>query len=275
MPAKRTRTTVGPPAKRRARLPRTPRPVVDHLTAFVRAQGTEMGERSAKRLDRAARAFRAERFAEACSLLVPLARAAPDIAEVRELYGLTLYRLERYQRALRELEAFRRLSGTTEQNPVLADCYRALGCWADVEALWKELGDVSPSAELVTEGLIVTAGARADRGDLESAIRMLERGWTAPASGTGSQAARRAHRDGQARTRGSRPRADDNPKRRSVQHRWRLPRRPRPHHLRRAYALADLYERAGRAPRARELFSWVARHDPGLADVIKRAGGLS
>ncbi len=51
---------------------------------------------------------------------------------------------------------------------------------------------------------------------------------------------------------------------------WQLPKRPRPDHLRRAYALADLYDRAGKTPRARQLFEWVARHDPRLADVAER-----
>ena len=51
---------------------------------------------------------------------------------------------------------------------------------------------------------------------------------------------------------------------------WQLPKRPRPDHLRRAYALADLYDRAGKTPWARQLFEWVARHDPRLADVAER-----
>ena len=38
---------------------------------------------------------------------------------------------------------------------------------------------------------------------------------------------------------------------------------------------ADLYDRAGRTPRARELFGWVATHAPDLADVRDRARTLS
>ena len=34
-----------------------------------------------------------------------------------------------------------------------------------------------------------------------------------------------------------------------------------------AYALADLRERSGDVPGARDLFEWVARHDPDLADA--------
>ena len=55
---------------------------------------------------------------------------------------------------------------------------------------------------------------------------------------------------------------------------WRPPKRPQGHHLRRAYALADLYDRAGRTPRARELFRWIAGHAPDLADVRQRAKAL-
>ena len=62
----------------------------------------------------------------------------------------------------------------------LADAHRALGNWADVDALWAELGEASPSAELVVEGRIVVAGAKADQGDLTSAIRLLEQNWKPP-----------------------------------------------------------------------------------------------
>ena len=222
----------GPPAREREPLPAAPHPAPDPRTELVRVLGTEQGKSAKRRFDAAAKAFRAERFKEALPLLVRLAREAPDLADVRELHGLVLYRLGRFKEAVRELEYFRELSGSTEQHPVLADCHRALGRWADVEALWKELGAASPSAELVTEGRLVLAGAKADRGELPAAIRVLEQG-------------------------------------------WRLPSRPRDHHLRRAYALADLYERAGRSPRARELFRWVESHDPRLADVSQRVRALS
>jgi tetratricopeptide (TPR) repeat protein len=128
----------------------------------------------AVRLADAGRAFGAERFPEAKRILGPLARQAPSSAAVRELHGLTLYRLGKYSEATKELEAFRELTGSTEQHPVLADCYRGLGRYDQVEALWRELRDVSPSAELVAEGRIVYAGSLADRGDLAGAIAEVE-----------------------------------------------------------------------------------------------------
>ena len=57
---------------------------------------------------------------------------------------------------------------------MLADCYRALGRYDAVEALWHELREASPSAELVAEGRIVYAGSLADRGLVREAIAEIE-----------------------------------------------------------------------------------------------------
>lgn len=160
-----------------------------------------------------------------------MADRAPDVVSVRELHGLALYRLGRWKAAAAELEAFRALSGSTEQHPVLADCYRALGRHQRVEELWEELRAASPGADLVAEGRIVAAGSLADRGQVREAIALLE-GARLPA------------------------------------------RQPREHHLRVAYALADLYERVGDVPRARRLFGLVAEHDPDLGDVSARLRAL-
>lgn len=51
-------------------------------------------------------------------------------------------------------------------------------------------------------------------------------------------------------------------------------RNPADRHLRQWYALADLYERAGDVPRARELFSRVQQHDPEAYDVPARLAAL-
>jgi tetratricopeptide (TPR) repeat protein len=182
-------------------------------------------------LREAGESFRRERFDEARRILRPLAKQAPRAASVRELYGLSLYRLGRWAQAAQELEAYRALTGSTEQDPVLADCYRALGRYAEVEELWDELRAASPRAELVAEGRIVAAGALADQGRLDEATRLLAASVSRPT------------------------------------------RKPRLHHLRMAYALADLYERAGDLPRARELFARIAASDPGgptAADTTAR-----
>jgi hypothetical protein len=51
-------------------------------------------------------------------------------------------------------------------------------------------------------------------------------------------------------------------------------RRPESRHLRQWYALADLYERVGDMPRARDLFTMVVRSDPELSDAAERLAGL-
>ena len=178
-----------------------------------------------QRLKEASKAFKRERFEEARKILRPLAEQAPTAESVRELLGLTYYRLGRWKPAAAELEAFRDLSGTTEQHPVLADCYRALGRHAKVAELWEELRAASPGAALVAEGRIVAAGSLADQGRLDDAIAA--------------------------------PRAPPSRRRSS----------PKEHHLRVTYALADLYERAGDVPEARQLFGIVAAADPELGDV--------
>ena len=54
----------------------------------------------------------------------------------------------------------------------------------------------------------------------------------------------------------------------------KVPSRPQDHHLRRMYALADLYERAGDLSRARSLFRDVATIDPDFVDVVDRVRAL-
>ena len=56
---------------------------------------------------------------------------------------------------------------------------------------------------------------------------------------------------------------------------WKAPKAPKFHHLRRAYALADLYERSGELPKARVLMGWVAGHDPEFADAAERAAAMN
>jgi tetratricopeptide (TPR) repeat protein len=151
--------------------------VADEL---ARVAGANQAPKLGQRLAEATRAFERERYREARSLLKPLADRAPGSAAVRELHGLTLYRLGQWRPAQRELEAFVTLTGSTEQHPVLADCARALGQHQRVEELWEELRAASPSAELVAEGRIVAAGSRADQGQLREGIELLEQGFKAP-----------------------------------------------------------------------------------------------
>jgi len=182
--------------------------------------------KAAAKLADAARAYAADRYQDALRILRRLSAQSPGSASVMELLGLTLYRLGRWPLAVRELEAHRALTGSYDQYPVLADCYRAMKRYDEAEALWTELRQASPSPELMAEGRLVAAGCLADKGELGAAVKLLE-------SSLGRS-------------------------------------RPRPLHLRQWYALADLYERAGELPRARDIFSQIAAVDPEAYDVRQR-----
>jgi tetratricopeptide (TPR) repeat protein len=139
--------------------------------------GRMAGRNRARALDalaRAADAYAEGRERDAARLLRPLRDSHPRAAGVRELLGLSLYRLGRYPDAARELDTFVELTGSVEQHHVLMDCARAAGDHGRVEELWSELAAVSPSAELVTEGRIVLAGSLADQGRVGDAISRLE-----------------------------------------------------------------------------------------------------
>ena len=141
---------------------------------IVRAVGKDIAGRFAERLVGAAEAYAHDRFGDAMSVCSRLAKQAPSLAEVRELWGLSLYRMGRWKEALRELELYESLEQTVDQSPVIMDCLRALRRYDELEDRWGELRSTSPSPELIAEGRIVMAGSFADRGRFPDAIRAME-----------------------------------------------------------------------------------------------------
>jgi tetratricopeptide (TPR) repeat protein len=96
-------------------------------------------------------------------------------AAVREFLGQAYYSAGRWNEASRELAAFRRLSGATAQNPMLADTYRALKKPEKAVELCDEMERKDVHAAVYYEGQIVAAGALADMGRVDEAIARLER----------------------------------------------------------------------------------------------------
>jgi tetratricopeptide (TPR) repeat protein len=125
------------------------------------------------RLADAARAYDRERYSDALPTLRELAKAAPGASSVRELLGLTYYRLGRWRDAIRELRAFVELTGSVDQHPVLADCERALGNHSAVTELFGELRQTGAGSDVLAEGRMVMAGSLADRGRVDEAIEVL------------------------------------------------------------------------------------------------------
>ena len=147
----------------------------------IKEQLGATADRAIERLARALHAFEAHRYSEARKLSMPLLSQVSGIAIVHEVAGLSMYRLGRWQDAADQLEIARGLKPAEVVNhPVLADCYRALRRYEKVTELWESMKLMSPPAGLLAEGRIVAAGALADQGELQSAVRMMTHGTSDP-----------------------------------------------------------------------------------------------
>lgn len=116
----------------------------------------------------------------ASALLSWAKEVAPRSAAVREALGLHAYRSGDYETAVRELQAYRRISGRQDQNHVLADSLRGSGRTDRIRELVEAMDEgVAPERRL--EASMVHAGALADAGDVLRAREILERAGGEPA----------------------------------------------------------------------------------------------
>ncbi|KHL19602.1 UNVERIFIED_CONTAM: TPR-repeat-containing protein [Mumia flava] len=99
---------------------------------------------------------------------------APRIGVVREAAGETAYAAGRWQDALAELRAAKRMSGGTDHVPLIADSERALGRPDRALKVIAESEDKITDPEVRVEAAIVAAGARRDLGQLDAALAMLQ-----------------------------------------------------------------------------------------------------
>jgi len=212
-----------PRQKRRMSTELAPEVVADLADAAPAARQARYQERLASAAD----ALDRGRFADARRMVQPVLRDLPDLAFGHEIAGLALYRLGQWRKAVAELELARELTGSVQHHAVLADCYRAMRRFHEVDNLWKELREASPEPALMAEGRIVAAGALADQGDLAGAIKVMQKA-------------------------------------------TEVPKKPKDHHLRQWYVLADLYDRSGEVIKARRYFSLIAEVDREFADVTER-----
>jgi tetratricopeptide (TPR) repeat protein len=99
---------------------------------------------------------------------------ATRLAIVREACGEAAYHAEHYAEALTELRAARRMNGSADYLPVMADCERALGRPERALSLAKDpaVDQLDPDNRI--EMVIVAAGARRDLAQPEMAVRLLE-----------------------------------------------------------------------------------------------------
>ena len=145
--------------------------IVKELRAMARPGKAEI---LVKVFSEAAGAFRADDYEDAIRLGEQAKHIALRSATIRELLGLAYYRAEKWKEAARELSAFRRLSGSTEQNPVIADCYRATGKPEKALEICDDIDASKVDPAVTYEGAIVAAGALADMKRLDEGIQRVE-----------------------------------------------------------------------------------------------------
>ena len=103
------------------------------------------------------------------------AKKAKDIAArlgcVREAYGVVAYHAGKFDIAVTELRAARRISGNDDVVPLIADCERALGHPEKALEIAAQPVHLAPADRL--ELRLVAAGARMDLGQPEAAALLL------------------------------------------------------------------------------------------------------
>ena len=171
----RSRTGRPPtPAHRPVREPdELPADVAQELATAAGTDWSFLRDRISERMAAGIGAYERERYRDAARILRTVVEAVPNASSARELLGLSQYHQGHWKAALPNLEMFATLTGSVDQHPVRMDCQRALGRPKRVESLFEELRKGSPDPEVLTEGRLVLAGTRADRGDLEGAVTLL------------------------------------------------------------------------------------------------------
>ncbi|MFI6643461.1 hypothetical protein [Streptomyces sp. NPDC050504] len=101
-------------------------------------------------------------------------RLASRVAAVREAAGFAAYANQKYSEALAEFRAARRMTGSVELWPVMADCERGLGRPERALAMAGELEVQKLDKAGQVEMRLVAAGARRDMDQLDAAIVTLQ-----------------------------------------------------------------------------------------------------
>lgn len=101
-------------------------------------------------------------------------RLASRVAAVREAAGFAAYATQKYSEALAEFRAAKRMTGSVELWPVMADCERGLSRPERALAMAGEPEVQKLDKAGQVEMRLVAAGARRDMGQLDAAIVTLQ-----------------------------------------------------------------------------------------------------
>lgn len=127
-----------------------------------------------EKLTEAAEAFAAGKHGRALRLAEQAKEASPRDATIREVIGLSAYRLGRWQQALRELRTFRRYTGETTHLAVEMDVLRALDRPADIDAAWQLMQKLGGSRSARNEARVVYASHLLDRNEPRRAWEVVQ-----------------------------------------------------------------------------------------------------
>ncbi|MDR2896816.1 MAG: tetratricopeptide repeat protein [Propionibacteriaceae bacterium] len=100
-------------------------------------------------------------------------RRAARLPITREASAEAAYAAGRYEDALTQYRAWRRMTGSDEVVPVMVDCLRALQRYRDALSLAEEGSRSVKDPAMRVELVIVVAGVRADMGQSQEALRLL------------------------------------------------------------------------------------------------------
>jgi tetratricopeptide (TPR) repeat protein len=204
------------------------------VNELAAAVGRDSATRLTERMAAAARAYERDRYTEAFRITKNLVDQVPESGAARELHGLVCYRLGRWTQAIGHLEAARRLD---DDDP--SQLPVMMDCH---RALHRHRRVAALWEELRAASPspdILAEGRMVLASDLADQRKLNAAVEVLASSGAA----------------------------RNLRH-------PSDRHLRQWYVLADLYERAGDAAHARELFGRVAAADPELADAAERYDAL-
>ncbi len=206
----------------------------DVVDELTVAVGRTKAQKLAQRMASAVRAYERDRYPEAMRITRLLADDVPESAAVRELHGLVCYRSGRWRDAVKHLTAARSLAGDDPSQVPVL-----MDCHRAMghHRRVEALWDELRSASAPADVLVEGRLVMAE--DLAEQDR-LDDAIALVASAGGA---------------------------RNLRH-------PGDRHVRQWYVLADLYERAGDVPRARELFGRVVAADPDVADAADRLAAL-
>lgn len=131
------------------------------------------GEAAVKAFQEAVDLLQRDRGSAAVTAALRAKDLAPRSGAVREILGMALYRAERFREALRELQAYRRITGRLDQNHLIADSHRALGTPEKAVEPARDALKARLPEEVRAEAAIVGASALADLGRFTEALSML------------------------------------------------------------------------------------------------------